>query len=466
MDMARRVEEWSTDALEAALALVVGGAACSAADAPSDSSSTTAMDTSTQVPSMSLTPEVKEARRLVSATVERSRKVFGTLYSALPEELRAQAAHIAQGWAYGLWHWLEAKFQSTEQDSVGELLEQWTSLRQQEDETFDAYRARVNRLHALLEQAKEKPSARMYAFMMLDKLQPRYKQAVLALKVGEQLKDADKIGWDTVAAFLNAHERTELRLDAANGGGMESAASAKAMAVRSDATTAADARKATWAAKVTPASSSPSRDQERGPRTLADVQCFNCEAFGHMSRGCPLPKKGAPSGGVARRGGTAARGSHGGNAGRSGGGSPRSGKQASAALSSNRFEPLSDSDEDLETPNATEACKDAVEHSYVVAETGRKLAPAACSKEQTSSAWGVDSMASLHISGNKTLFGGSLKRTGTSADGQREHRDDLISRRGTAASDRHRRHDGTHPRAERVLPCALFGQLAQLECSA
>ena len=129
-DMARRAEEWAEEALSAALALVSGG--CGAGSSSSAKSET-------------LSAEVKEARKLVSATVERSRKVFGTLYSALPEELRAQVAHIAQGWAYGLWHWLETKFQSTEEDSVGELLAQWTSLRQEEDESFDAYRARVNK---------------------------------------------------------------------------------------------------------------------------------------------------------------------------------------------------------------------------------------------------------------------------------------------------------------------------------
>ena len=43
----------------------------------------------------------------------------------------------------------------------------------------------MNQLKALLEHAKEPPSARMYAFMLLDRLQPRYKQAVLALKAGD-----------------------------------------------------------------------------------------------------------------------------------------------------------------------------------------------------------------------------------------------------------------------------------------
>src|SRR5579875_402936 len=125
-EMVLRVEQWSEEALAAAMALVVGDAGGSSSKA---------------VKAEPLSPEIKEARRLVSATVERSRKVYGMLYSVLPEELRVQVAHISQGWAYGLWHWLESKFQSTEQDSVGELLAQWTTLRQEEEETFDAYRA-------------------------------------------------------------------------------------------------------------------------------------------------------------------------------------------------------------------------------------------------------------------------------------------------------------------------------------
>ena len=223
--MARRVEGWAEEALSAALALLDADGGNGASATGSGSSATVTGVTAQSA----LSTEQKEARKLVSATVERSRRVYGTLYSALPDELRAQVAHLSSGWAYGLWHWLETKFQSTEEDSVGELLAQWTTLRQEEDELFDAYRARVNRLRALLEQAKEKPSARMYAYMLLDRLQPRYKPAVLALKVGGQLKNAEAISWDTVTALLNAHERNEQRLDSA-GAAAESAASAKAMA--------------------------------------------------------------------------------------------------------------------------------------------------------------------------------------------------------------------------------------------
>src|SRR6185437_1345928 len=53
--------------------------------------------------------------------------------------------------------------------------------------------------------------------VLLGKLQPRYKPAVLALKAGDKLKDADKVEWDTVTAFINAHERSEQRLDGDTG---------------------------------------------------------------------------------------------------------------------------------------------------------------------------------------------------------------------------------------------------------
>jgi hypothetical protein len=415
-DMARRAEEWSEEALSAALALVSGG--CGAGSSSSAKSET-------------LSAEVKEARKLVSATVERSRKVFGALYSALPEELRAQVAHIAQGWAYGLWHWLETKFQSTEQDSVGELLAQWTTLRQEEDESFDAYRARVNRLNALLDHADEKPSARMYAYMMLDRLQGRYKQAVLALKVGDQLKKADNIPWDSVTAFINAHERNEMRLDAA-GGGMDGAPNAKAMAARGESSTVQRPR--TWA-KAAAASTAP-RDEPQRPRTLADVQCFNCEKFGHMSRKCPEPNKGGGGRpGPSRTGGSGSPGTGtaqtpggaGGSAGRHGGSSPRgTGKQASAALGSNRFEALSDTDDSEDESRSEDARSHAQGHSYAVMErhsassASSKCRPRRSAKPTAAGAgtdqalanfsWGVDSMASLHISGNKALFAGGLRR--------------------------------------------------------
>ena len=395
--MTVRVEEWTAEAFDAAMALVTGTASAS-------SSSVAAP----------LTTEVKEARKLVSATVERSRKVFGTLYSALPEELRAQVAHLAQGWSYGLWHWLETKFQSTEQDSVGELLAQWTTLHQDDEESFDAYRARVNKLAALLDQAKEKPSARMYAYMMLDRLTARYKQAVLALKVGEQLKDADKISWDTVTAFINAHERSEMRSEDA-----ESAASAKAMAAASSAIKRPfklNAGAKTWAnaagSAKTPAAPATAAEQRVGPRTLADVQCFNCQAYGHLSRQCTVPKKspagGKPASGANRSkpGNTADERSRSASSSAAGGFKAAGGRenQASAVLANNRFNTFSESEHEANSGDSSDT-----EVAHAVLES-RSIPNVKKPKVKADFSWGVDTMASLHISGNKALFVKGLKR--------------------------------------------------------
>lgn len=208
-----KVAAWSDDAVAMALAdLGIGSAAGLGASSSSQGSTGSAT---------ALTDREEATRKTIRLLVEQSTKAYGAIWSALPEDLRAQASkggEVPLNFAYGLWAWLERKFQSTESDSIGDLLAQWIALQQEEDESFDAYRARVNHLRALLAHAKEPQSDNMYAYMMLDRLQPRYTQAVLALKAGGQLKDATKIEWDAVTVLLNAHERNEQRQGAAGVG--------------------------------------------------------------------------------------------------------------------------------------------------------------------------------------------------------------------------------------------------------
>ena len=171
------------------------------------------------------------------------------------------------------------------------------ALRQEDDESFDAYRARVNHVLALLDHAKEKPSARQHAFMLLDRLQPRYRPAVLALKLGDLLKKPDEIEWDKVAAFVNQHERNEQRIgaDAPDSGVMAAAARGGDSLVQQSH----GASSGGWMKR--------GGDKRRGgggqrrgggdQRGQQDKRtCFRCDEQGHVAAFCPNPPKAAPSG--------------------------------------------------------------------------------------------------------------------------------------------------------------------------
>ena len=84
------VAKWADEADAEAWALLSLGSATSSSGSTQGKTASAPSD------------EAKAARKVVSATVERSRRVFGIIYSSLPEELRAQVAHIASGWAFGL----------------------------------------------------------------------------------------------------------------------------------------------------------------------------------------------------------------------------------------------------------------------------------------------------------------------------------------------------------------------------
>ncbi|MDR3741599.1 MAG: hypothetical protein P4L40_21480, partial [Terracidiphilus sp.] len=275
--MSTQVEAWQSEELDAAMAFV-GTKGGSQASPPGAAATQATSSTSASAGS----DEYKKAQAIVTKTVERSLRVYGILFASLPTELRAQTAHIPRGFAYGLWQWLETKFQSTEEDHIGDLLETWSTLRQETGESYDAYRARVNELRALLQAANEAPSARMYAHTVLGRLLPVYKQAVLALKVGDKLKDATKIDWDAAAAFINAHERDQLRT-----GSSEIDASAMAATERRP-TSHFPGKSMHVSPGSMPTSSSETTSSSRTPDTR---RCFNCDKVGHISRRCKAPRK-------------------------------------------------------------------------------------------------------------------------------------------------------------------------------
>jgi hypothetical protein len=215
-----------------------------------------------------LTDEQKAAKKEVSELIARSRKAYGFLYAALPTDLRQLIADVPQGYAYGVWSFLEKKFRNTEQDTVMVLWERYVSLRQETDETFDVYKARVDSVVELLTHAKQSPPAELYATLLLWRLLPHYATAVLTLKTSERLKDVAKIEWASIAQFMAEFERSQLALGEGDG------AADRAMAARNAASAAAAQQ-----------SSSFSRG---APDTRT---CFNCGKPGHIKRQCQLPLK-------------------------------------------------------------------------------------------------------------------------------------------------------------------------------
>ena len=229
---------------------------------------------------------VLAARKTVTANVDRSRKIHSVLIGMMPADLQSQAQALPDGWVYGLWHWLETKFQSTAADSVDDLIRQWAATSQDEDESFDAYRARVDKLASLLKQAEEPQSARMYAFHLLERLQPMYRPAVMALKNSDRwTTDAKDLDWDVIIPFINAHERREARPAGDTGGDTYAA---KAMA----ATSRAPHRKPSSDEGSSQSGSRSDQASAGSHRTgLKNVQCYNCQKFGHIGRNCNLKDK-------------------------------------------------------------------------------------------------------------------------------------------------------------------------------
>jgi hypothetical protein len=243
------VDRWSQDEEDEGVAYALGRTSMSSQGASSTASGTAGPSTAE-----------KESRRRVSELVARTRRAYALLYQALPGELRRLVTQVPQGDANGLWTWLEQRYQNTEQDNIGDLWDKFTALLQDGEELFEEYKARVDHVYGLLDHAKDKPSAGLYAHRVLWKLTSRYAPAVLALKASGKLKDAAKIDWVEIVAFINNHERSEQRMNKDN-------ADEQAMMAGT-----------------------------RGDRRvrfggMAAVECYKCGGKGHIARFCEKTRR-------------------------------------------------------------------------------------------------------------------------------------------------------------------------------
>jgi hypothetical protein len=391
------VEQWADEEFASALSLVAFGSAAGGWKAEPSASAAAALPSAPD-----LDEKTKAARKALVTRVERSRKAFGIIYQALPEELGLQVAHILHGWAYGLWTWLERKFQSTEADNVNNLLAQWADMKQQGTEKFDTYRARVNQLFALLKHAKEPQSVRNYGFTLVEKLLPPYESVKLALKNGVLLQDYAKVDWDAVAAIINAHERNIMPNDITP---------AQVMATQQQQQQQHQQQQRKDGNRGTDRGSGNGGGGRGGRHVrLDDVQCYNCKEMGHFRSDCPKPKRpyGVSAGGDKGTSDNAApNGNHAPGGVGSGNGGQRK-EQAKSVTTGNPFDELSKPIGVSEAVSFS-ATTEEMESNVVLADAteaacdldSSALVCAVDSQMGTRKLLGVDSMASLSVSGDK-----------------------------------------------------------------
>ena len=271
-----------SDAADAVVKAEVDATVKSTSPSVSSSSSSSSVVSSAVQAHTILTSAQRTMRELVSM----SYRAHGLLYTALSDDLRLQVAMLPNGYAYALWKWLENKFQSVEVSTVGDLIKTWMELVMEPDESFDSWRARVDAVNRLLDAAKEKPSRRMYAYVLLDKLQPRFKQAVLALKTGNKydLSGTVEIDWDKITEFINAFEKNEARIDLTS---EEVGSSHKAMQARH--VSSISTGNTSWQNSKSKGSD---RGSNRPTRDLSKTTCYGCGKLGHLKPNCPTKIRG------------------------------------------------------------------------------------------------------------------------------------------------------------------------------
>ena len=152
-------------------------------------------------------------------------------------------------------------------DVQHEIISELFTMHQSDDESFESYKARVDTWNDRLARAKVDLPSALYRFIVLKKLRAECQQIVVAIELNSEYKDTeDGVAlWSKITLAITRFERTTLNQgSAASEGGSAMAA----RGVKSNQQSTADKK----------------RDRRK-------VLCFGCKEYGHYRSECPRSNK-------------------------------------------------------------------------------------------------------------------------------------------------------------------------------
>lgn len=148
-----------------------------------------------------------EDKKALKQVLKDNKDVYGYIYRALPDEVKKYTYDLTQDYAYELWHYLEKKYQNTEDDTITLLFGELFSCRMMDTESYEQYKLRVDDIVEQLEHGECAVPAKQYRYLLLDRLLSHFNTFVDVLKQTGKVSDASKINWLELTQQFSTHER-------------------------------------------------------------------------------------------------------------------------------------------------------------------------------------------------------------------------------------------------------------------
>lgn len=171
--------------------------------------------------------EVKTLKKIVKSV----REVYSILYQSIPQELRLQIGSEHEGNGAYLWQWLDTRLQPTGVAALHDNIAAIFSMQQSNDESFEQYKARVDVVNDRLAKSGIDLQPEIYRYVVLERLRQEYQPIVLNLRLNSEYKSNGKDNvtmWSKIVLQMIQYERTQKELSGDSSSGTAMAARGKA----------------------------------------------------------------------------------------------------------------------------------------------------------------------------------------------------------------------------------------------